>query len=290
MSTRDYLCELFSSRFKLENLTSLSSESFISQLSSKIGVVDPITEGYLSGSRQRDLSVKFHWGHNHDFGPGFLLHGRMADRHIDLIADFVEHYGLPRDLSGKRVLDIGVWTGGTSLLLAAMGADVVAIEEVVKYAQTVNFLADGFGIQDKLQCHSGSLYEVLPRFADCFDYAIYAGVVYHVTDPVLSLRLIFSALKDGGTALLESYACDSKDSVCRYEGPSVTHSGTREDYSRGGWNYFVPSARCLQAWCQDAGFQETHVGACANMRIQGSAKRTHFDEFCRAGVSSAACR
>jgi SAM-dependent methyltransferase len=290
VTTRDHLRGLFASRFKLDHLTGRSSELFIAHLKNSIGVVDPISEGYSSKSRQRDLSVKFHWGHNHDFGSGFSLDGRMGDRHIDLLADFVDHYGLPMDLGRKRVLDIGVWTGGTSLLLVAMGADVVAIEEVVKYAQMVNYLAESFGIQGRLRCHAKSLYEIVPTFIDSFDYVIFAGVVYHVTDPVLSLRLIFSALKDGGKAFLETYGCESQECICQYHGPSVTHSGDRADYSRGGWNYFVPSSRCLKAWCEDAGFQEVQIGPYRNLRIQGVVGRSRFEDFCRAGVSRADCR
>ena len=58
-----------------------------------------------------------------------------------IIADFIDQFDFPEKLGGMRVLDIGAWTGGISLLLAAMGAKVVALEEVVKYSNTVNYLA-----------------------------------------------------------------------------------------------------------------------------------------------------
>ena len=51
-----------------------------------------------------------------------FLQGLMGDRHINILATFIDDFGLPRDLTGKSVLDVGVWCGGTSLLLAAMGA------------------------------------------------------------------------------------------------------------------------------------------------------------------------
>lgn len=47
----------------------------------------------------------------------------MADRHIEIIARFLSDFGLPLDLTGKKVLDIGVWTGGTCLALCALGAE-----------------------------------------------------------------------------------------------------------------------------------------------------------------------
>lgn len=289
-STRDYLSRLFTSRFKLPNLVHRHAEAFAAHLRSRIGVVDAASEGFLDESRQRDLAIKFHWGHNHDFGSGLEIAGRMGNRHIDLIADFVDQYGLPRDLSGKRVLDIGVWTGGTSLLLAAMGAEVTALEEVVKYAEMVNYLAESFGLHARIRCYPRSLYDMLPRFADYFDLVLYAGVIYHVTDPILSLRLIFSALKDDGQVFLETYGCASNDTVCGYEGPAVIHSGQKQDRNRGGWNYFAPSSRCLEAWCRDVGFQEVTIGSYVQTRIQGVARRTAFDDLCRAGLSQPQCR
>jgi len=289
-TTRNHLKDLFESCFQSRLLVNQSAEAFAAHLRSQVGAADGASEGYFDESRQRDLSIKFQWGHNHDFGHGLELRGRMGDRHIDLLAAFVDHYDLPLDLSGRRVLDIGVWTGGSSLLLAGMGAEVVAIEEVAKYAEMVNYLAKSFGMQAKLKCYPRGLYEVLPRFADEFDFVHYAGVIYHVTDPVLSLRLIFGALKNGGTVFLETYGCDAETAVCQYEGPSVIHSGTREDCDRGGWNYYVPSSRCLEAWCRDAGFQEVAIGPYANTRIVGAARRTNFCDFCRAGLSRPHCR
>jgi SAM-dependent methyltransferase len=165
----------------------------------------------------------------------------------------------------------------------------VALEEVVKYADTVNYLARSFGIADRLKCLPKTLYDALPLFADYFDYIVYSGVIYHVTDPLLSLRLIFSALKDGGKAFIETYGFASAESSCRYEGPSIVHSGTRAELNRGGWNYFIPSSRCLEAWCEDAGFQAAR-SAPVHDRLLAVAERSAFQDICRAGLSRASVR
>lgn len=44
-----------------------------------------------------------------------------------------------------QVLDIGAYTGGTSYLWLTLGAHVVAIEEVLKYANTMRFIKDSYG-------------------------------------------------------------------------------------------------------------------------------------------------
>src|SRR5437588_643522 len=113
--TREHLHALFMACFQMRNLTRRTPDEFRADLQTRLAVTNGASESFIDETRQRDLSIRFHWGHNHDFGSGLHLHGRMANRHIDILADFIDHYGLPRDLSGKRVLDIGVWTGGTCL-------------------------------------------------------------------------------------------------------------------------------------------------------------------------------
>jgi 2-polyprenyl-3-methyl-5-hydroxy-6-metoxy-1,4-benzoquinol methylase len=285
------LTALFEANYGSEQIRHRDRKLFHQTLAGLIGTVDGGKEGFLDVAKQRDLSVKYHWGHNHDFGDGNVYAGRMGNRHVDVVARFVAEFGLPTDLAGKRVLDIGVWTGGTSLLLVAMGATVVALEEVAKYAETVNFLAQSFGVEDRLTCLPRSLYEALPMFADEFDFVVYSGVIYHVSDPLLSLRLVFSVLKDGGACLLETAGFDSAERLCRYEGPEIVHGGQPGELNRGGWNYFIPSTGCLEAWCRDAGFQDARaVYDLPDARVYGRARRVVFQDFCRAGISKVGCR
>jgi SAM-dependent methyltransferase len=290
MSTYQKLEQLFRDHYSLANLRHISPSQLQAGLLARIGQIDFAIEGYLDAAPQRDLSLKFHWGHNHNFGEGFALEGRMGNRHLELMAEYIDHWGFDGELQGKKVLDIGVWTGGSSLLLVALGADVVALEEVVKYAECVNYLAFAFGVEKQLRCVAKSLYDFLPQVPDHFDLVLYAGVLYHVTDPLLSLRLIFSCLKNGGQVFIETMGIESNESCCRYEGPALIHSGSREERNRGGWNYFVPSAPCLESWCRDAGFQEVQVGGCIQSRISGRATRRHFQDFCRAGISITSSR
>jgi 2-polyprenyl-3-methyl-5-hydroxy-6-metoxy-1,4-benzoquinol methylase len=285
MTNTTYLTELFRDRFGGARLGHAGVERLRAGVAARLGVIDAAGEGYLDPTVQRDLSVRFHWGHDHFVSDEWTISGRMGNRHIDILAHFMDHHGLRQDLTGLRVLDIGAWTGGMSLLLAALGAQVTALEEVRKYAGTVNFLADLYQLSDRLVCVPDSLYDFLPRHADVFDLIIYSGVVYHVTDPLLSLRLAFGALKDGGEIFVETAGLDHPDSVCIYEGPMIHHNGSVEELNRGGWNYFIPSPKCLFRWCSDAGFQSVNTGPVLNGRIHASAGRSQFRDFLRAGIS-----
>ncbi len=146
--------------YKTSNLKGIIPEEFTESIQSRIGTVDAQTEGYSEEEieKQRDLSIMFHWGHNHDFGA-FKLEGRMGDRHINLLSNFIALFPISlEDFRDKHVFDIGCWTGGTTLLLAALARKVYAIEEVKKYAETVSFLSESFGISDHISVKPLSIY------------------------------------------------------------------------------------------------------------------------------------
>lgn len=276
---------MMTSRYQQTQVLQEYRAGFEDHIKGLLGTIDADIEGYKDADQQRDLSIKYTWGHNHDFGE-FRLRGAMGDRHIQILAEFIDKYHLPLDLTGKKVLDVGAWTGGTCLLLCALGAEVTALEEVVKYANTINYLAEAFGLEG-LNCKSISLYELDEH--DVYDYILYSGVIYHVTDPVLSLRILFNALKDGGRIFVETMgvvAGANSPPLAAVEGPKVTRGGSRENLNRGGWNYFLPSTSALALWMETAGFEDVHVGAIDHQqRIKAAGTRTEHKDILRAGLS-----
>ncbi len=276
--------------FRYDNVQEDYKETFEAHIKGLIGRIDPETEGFKDFKKQRDQSVKFTWGHNHDFGT-FALEGTMADRHIEVMADFIDNFALPYDLSGKKILDVGVWTGGTSLILSALGAQVTALEEVVKYSNIVNYLASAFGLSN-LECKPVSLYAF--DVNDTYDYVIYSGVIYHVTDPVLSLRILFNSLKDNGRIFIETIGIPAHDAtvpVVLFEGPRCLKGGSKKDLTRIGWNCFVPSPLALGLWADTVGFCDIRVGDIdSSGRIKCVATRDKHKDMLRAGLSRADIR
>jgi hypothetical protein len=90
MSSRQMIESLFQTHYSLSQLKRYNPEEFKNSLLSRLGKVNDSMEGYAHGQFQRDLSRKFHWGHNHKFSDEWMLEGRMGDRHLDIIAAFNE--------------------------------------------------------------------------------------------------------------------------------------------------------------------------------------------------------
>lgn len=270
------------------NLHGVSPQDFAKSIQSRIGAINIHGEDYSADEleRQRDLSIRYHWGHNHDFGS-FQLEGRMGDRHIRLLANFIAFFPVSLDdFTNKCVFDIGCWTGGTTLLLASLASKVYAIEEVKMYAETASFLSQSFG-RSNVSVEPISIYSCnSERFYDQFDIAYFPGVIYHLSDPLLALRIIFNSLKVGGFILVESAGVNVEDPYCRFDGSLIYSSGHRGSLNRSGWNWFVPSPSALHRMMKEAGFDDIRMQwhQEAN-RIYGFGRKLSQVGMCKAGLS-----
>ncbi len=192
---------------------------------------------------------------------------------VSRIAEFIDRFqAIPRTLDGLKVLDVGCWTGGTSLLLCAMGARVVAIDEVKQYVDLLGYLKQAFSI-DRLEAKHLSLFDCTRKdFQDGFDLVLFAGVLYHVTDPIVALRITFNCLKDGGLCLIDTTGF-------RASVPLIS-------YQRRRWNWFDLSPPALLQMLQDVGYSEIQLGEITpGERLYAVARRISHVEMRRDGLS-----
>lgn len=277
------------SAYRTDALVDIDVADFTHAVQSRIGIDDAAAEGYSAEDleRQRDFSIRFRWGHNHDFGT-FAMAGEMRYRHIELMANFLTLFDLPPEhFRDKDVLDVGCWTGGTTLLLAALGANLVALEEVRKYAGTAQFLATSFGLGARVAVRPLSIYDCnTDTFRERFDAVYFPGVIYHVSDPLIALRILFNALRLGGDILVESAGIDADEPYCRFDGSLVVNHGTRESRNRAGWNWFMPSPSALGRMMRDAGFDDVRsVWHAPTGRVFAHGRKAAVVPICRAGLS-----
>jgi SAM-dependent methyltransferase len=275
--------------YKTFNLKGITPEEFSRSIQSKIRLIDAQTEGYSEDEieQQRDLSIKFHWGHNHDFGD-FRMEGLMGDRHINLLVNFITLFPISLDdFLDKYVFDIGCWTGGTTLVLATLADKVFAIDEVKKYTETVSFLSKSFDISDRVSVESLSVYDCTSdKFNGQFDIVYFPGVIYHLSDPLIALRILFNSLKIGGFILIESAGINSEEPLCRFDGSLIYHFGTKERLNRRGWNWFLPSPSALYRMMKEAGFDEIQTQwHDETNRVYGFGRKVSQVGICKAGLS-----
>ncbi len=188
----------------------------------------------------------FTWGHDHDFGFGQKRDGAMMTRHLEIAAEAMSFGMLPKSLKGKTALDIGCWTGGDLLLLSALGADCTALESHPVSARAARFLCKTVGCDAKIV--TSDLYKDRKDWAQTFDLVYCSGVIYHVTDPLLALRIAFAYLKPGGRLIIETKSHSGT-------GATMSYSGSIEK----GWNWFAPNRQSLGRWFVDAGFEQDKV-------------------------------
>ncbi len=282
LPSRGYLASLLRETYTVDKLVGVSPEDFERRIRAFGEIDDAQMEGYQSAAKQRARSVRFQWAEPMDFGT-FSVDGMAPNRTPLVLATFIDWLSaLPKRLDGKRVLDIGCWTGTTSLLLAAMGAQVVAIEEVKKYVDCLTYLRDSFGVEN-LEPRHLSLYDlVADEFQDAFDYVLFAGVLYHLSDPVLGLRITFNALRPGGQCLMETAISKGSGRTLEYAGSGEVG---RDPLSA---NWFFPTSVVVKAMMAEVGYVNlrSHVRTSRNKdRMIAAASKTEQCDMLRAGLS-----
>jgi 2-polyprenyl-3-methyl-5-hydroxy-6-metoxy-1,4-benzoquinol methylase len=125
-----------------------------------LALPDEVTDAEVDRLRARAEELaeraQYGWGHTIDFGR-FTMPGLLGEKYLTL-AGVVDRLGWwPTDLTGKRVADVGAFTGGLSVLLAARGAEqVAAVDELGDHLEQCRLVADAFGL-DAVTTHAASL-------------------------------------------------------------------------------------------------------------------------------------
>lgn len=153
------------------------------------------------------------------------------------------------ELAGKVVADIGCNNGYYMFKMAPhQPAAVVGFEPMLQHLycfKALNHLADCRELAiEPLGVEQITLY---PR---SFDLIFLMGVIYHRPSPLTVLREVRTALKPGGSLILESLMIPGDEPVAL--SPAAT-------YAKAPGVYFVPTASCLGNWLQRAGFKEIEV-------------------------------
>ncbi len=140
-----------------------------------------------------------HWHQKWELFRGVDTPGRNP------VAELSQIVGLPEDLTGKRVLDVGAFHGCFSFECERRGAaEVVALglEDPEEFG--FNRLKKVLG--SRVEYRHQSLYAISPRELGTFDLVLFLGVLYHLRYPLLGIDRVRSVARD--LVLVESHVID----------------------------------------------------------------------------------
>ncbi len=83
-----------------------------------------------------------------------------------------------------------------------------------------------------------------------FDVLFCLGVLYHRSDPVMTLKSLCKGLNSGGELILDTFMIEGEDDICLTP---------KERYSKIPNIYFIPTVPALINWCYRAGFEKVEV-------------------------------
>ncbi len=171
-------------------------------------------------------------------------------------------------LKGKVIADIGCNNGYYMFRMASFGPKLVlGFEPSMQHYYCFQSLNNMAGLTN---LHIDLLgVEHIGLFPNTFDVIFLMGIIYHRASPIDVLKDIYTALKPGGTLILESQAIPGDEPIALF--PEKT-------YAKVPGTYFVPTGRCLQHWLQRAGFQAVDL-FCSHPMSDAEQRKTEWMVF-----------
>jgi tRNA (mo5U34)-methyltransferase len=172
------------------------------------------------------------------------------------------------DLSGKIIADIGCNNGYYMFRMAPYQPKLVlGLEPTLQHYYCFLALNGMAGMADLAIDLLGV--EHLSLFPDCFDVIFLMGIIYHRPSPLEVLKDVYTALKPGGTLILESQTIPGDDPLALF--PEKT-------YAKVPGTYFVPTGACLIHWMQRIGFSDVNL-FCSHPMTSEEQRRTDWMVF-----------
>lgn len=161
--------------------------------SSSLPAVDPIADArFRALLSRRQVSA----GGDQRFGADYVEWEWRHARHV-----FQE---LPRDLHGLRVLEFGCHLGATAIVLALLGADVVATDVDPQLMALARLNAERYGVSDRIRFLTQDRGSGLPFEDGAFDLVSCNSVLEYVRREQLAQtqRELARVLRPGGLVVV----------------------------------------------------------------------------------------
>jgi len=155
-----------------------------------------------AGQRAREAIAKqSKWHHRIEVAPGVWTPGLQDTQTV------LSQIGMPDDLSGMRVLDIGARDGFFSFEAERRGAsEVVALDN--ESPENTGFAIAAELLGSKATYVVENVYSLAPQRYGRFDLVLFLGVIYHLRHPLLALDRIHDVCSPEALLVLETHMID----------------------------------------------------------------------------------
>jgi len=190
-----------------------------------------------------------YWFHRIELTPNLATPGWSDPRKEKL-----PYYGLPDDMRGMRVLDIGCAEGFFSFEAERRGAaGILAIDSFPDSIRRFNICRSA--LDSKAEAFLTNVYDLSPRTFGTFDLVMSFGVLYHLRHPILALEKVAGVCS--GTLLLQTANYEESAlgdlSVAKFH-PFGIQSGPPENPIFDPTVFWLPNAACVSDMLSHTGF------------------------------------
>lgn len=172
----------------------------------------------------------------------------------------------PANLRGASVLDVGSNAGFFSLQAKLLGAGrVLGIELIDMYLQQADTIKHWWGFDD-IENRAGDA-QAIDRLEEKFDLVVFAGILYHLKNPLYVLEQVGRVCADAVLIETECIPADPRNVVVVRQGPRGRAKPTpvrggfmklieADELDGDGSNWWVPDAECVMGMLRIAGFTQ----------------------------------
>ena len=227
--------------------------------------------------------------HRFEIEPGLYTPGT----HVDVEpSEFFDEIGIPQDISGLRALDVGAWDGVYTFEFAKRGAKATALD--IQDPDVTIFNVARRTLNAQVNYIRGSVYDLAEKTHGKYNIVLFAGVYYHLKNPVLAFQRIREVLEDDGWLYIEGATCSrylarqlassvpgaSFESLMRLVDRMPISLFDHDHQIYPNWsNWWFPTTSCLHGMLSDSGFfdielrlRPNSLAAPTALRIDGHAR------------------
>lgn len=187
---------------------------------------------------------KYDWYHSIELRPGIITPGVAGERNV------LSVLGLPEDLSGLSVLDVGCWDGFFSFECERRGAARVVATDVWEAMGRDAFDFARAELGSRAEPLEASVYDLPEKLGgERFGLVLFLGVLYHLRHPLLAVEKISEVTAPGGRVIVETVV----DAASLMDRPLMAfYPG--DEMNSDPTNWWAPNIPAVGAMLETSGF------------------------------------